>query len=183
MDRAVAAQAALATRGDHSRSVPLVGAVRSHRQQAGSGPQCAVRQVRALCVRGGAELRARLWQTLRASCEKEWAMILPQYAVSKWIGHSITVSGRHYANDVLDELSRKATGAGSQAQRKAQQKAHETSRNDSKEDATTGVADGRNSLDCENLRESSTSLTTRKTWRRRESNPRPEALQERFLRA
>ena len=61
------------------------------------------------------------------------------------------------------------------AQRKAQQKAHETGRNDSKEKATTGATDDRNSLDCENARESSASLTTTKTWRRRESNPRPEA--------
>ncbi len=31
-------------------------------------------------------------------------MEFPQYAVSKWIGHSILVSGRHYANSVPDEL-------------------------------------------------------------------------------
>jgi hypothetical protein len=36
------------------------------------------------------------------------AMSFPQYAVSKWIGHSITVSGRHYANDVPMELFAKA---------------------------------------------------------------------------
>ena len=36
-------------------------------------------------------------------------MIFPQYAVSKWIGHSIAVSGKHYANDVPDELFDKAT--------------------------------------------------------------------------
>ena len=46
----------------------------------------------------------RLWQTLRSSCEKQWAMTFPQYAVSQWIGHSITVSGRHYTNGVPDEL-------------------------------------------------------------------------------
>src|SRR5690554_3306204 len=34
----------------------------------------------------------------------------PQYAVSKWIGHSITVSGKHYANNVPDELFTKAAG-------------------------------------------------------------------------
>jgi integrase len=50
----------------------------------------------------------RLWQALRSSCEKEWAMSFPQYAVSKWIGHSITVSGRHYANDVPMVLYAKA---------------------------------------------------------------------------
>lgn len=31
-------------------------------------------------------------------------MTYPQFAVSKWIGHSITVSGKHYANAVPDEL-------------------------------------------------------------------------------
>ena len=35
-------------------------------------------------------------------------MKFPQYAVSKWIGHSITVSGKHYANAVPDELFDKA---------------------------------------------------------------------------
>lgn len=35
-------------------------------------------------------------------------MRFPQYAVSKWIGHSITVSGKHYANGVPDELFDKA---------------------------------------------------------------------------
>jgi len=42
-------------------------------------------------------------------------MTFPQYAVSKWIGHSIQVSGRHYANSVPDELFEKA------AQKAAQQ--------------------------------------------------------------
>ncbi len=50
----------------------------------------------------------RLWQTLRSSCEKEWAMKFPQFAVSKWIGHSITVSGKHYANHVPEELMKEA---------------------------------------------------------------------------
>ncbi len=81
-----------------------------------------MRQVRALCARAGVELWARLWQTLRASCEKEWAMTRPQYAVSKWIGHSITVSGRHYANAVPDELFRLAAGPVDEARQNAQQK-------------------------------------------------------------
>ena len=37
-----------------------------------------------------------LFQTLRRSCESEWAMTHPQHAVSKWIGHSMAVSERHY---------------------------------------------------------------------------------------
>ena len=49
-----------------------------------------------------------LWQTLRDSCERRWAMVHPQVAVSRWIGHSIAVSGRHYANRVPDELFARA---------------------------------------------------------------------------
>jgi len=66
------------------------------------------RTFEAIIRRAGVKPWAGLWQTLRASCEKEWAMTFPQYAVSRWIGHSITISGRHYANDVPDELSDKA---------------------------------------------------------------------------
>jgi len=58
----------------------------------------------AAVKRSGVEQWPRLWQALRSSCEKEWAMTFPQYAVSKWIGHSIAVSGKHYANSVPDEL-------------------------------------------------------------------------------
>lgn len=37
-------------------------------------------------------------------------MAHPQFAVSKWIGHSITLSGKHYANAVPDELFDRAAG-------------------------------------------------------------------------
>jgi integrase len=66
------------------------------------------RKMRACIQRAGVTPWPRLWQALRSSCEKEWAMSFPQYAVSKWIGHSITVSGRHYANDVPMVLYAKA---------------------------------------------------------------------------
>lgn len=52
------------------------------------------------------------WQTLRRSCEIEWAQHYPQYAVSRWIGHSIIVSGRHYANAIPDELFARAARGG-----------------------------------------------------------------------
>ena len=100
------------------------------------GSGAVVRQVRIIWQRAGVTPWERLWQTLRQSCEKEWAMKFPQYAVSKWIGHSITVSGRHYANNVPDELFAKAAGmsdeGNSTAQRHAQQKVHEQSRNNQK---------------------------------------------------
>jgi len=37
---------------------------------------------------------------------------IPQFAVSKWIGHSITVSRKHYANAVPDELFKTVAKAG-----------------------------------------------------------------------
>jgi hypothetical protein len=37
-------------------------------------------------------------------------MVYPQYAVSHRIGHSITVSGKHYANSVPDQLFDMAAG-------------------------------------------------------------------------
>jgi hypothetical protein len=131
-----------------------------------------MRQVRAICARAGVELWARLWQTLRASCEKQWAMTFPQYAVSKWIGHSITVSGRHYANDVPDELFQQAAAlAAGDALQNPVQKPHETTRNNAKRTTTTGGADDRNSLECESLRESSANLALGSKRRHEESNP------------
>jgi integrase len=60
--------------------------------------------------KAGVEAWAKLWQACRWSCEREWALTYPQYVVSRWIGHSITVSGKHYANAVPDELFAKAAG-------------------------------------------------------------------------
>jgi len=75
------------------------------------------RVMKRIIQRSGVEPWDDLWQALRRSCEKQWAMIFPQYAVSQWIGHSISVSGKHYANSVPDELFDKA------AQNAAQQPA------------------------------------------------------------
>ena len=47
-------------------------------------------------------------------------MAYPQYAVSKWIGYSITISGRHYANAEPDELFDKAAGRDAEHQNIAQ---------------------------------------------------------------
>ncbi len=68
-----------------------------------------------------------LFRTLRSSCEREWALTFPQYAVSKWIGHSIAVSGKHYTHgDVPDELFERMGGGA------AQNPAQHTSARDSK---------------------------------------------------
>ena len=117
---------------------------------------------------------ARLWQTLRQSCEKEWAMAFPQYAVSKWIGHSITVSGRHYVNDVPDELFANASaGMGeSGAQRHAQQKAHEDAGNEPKTNRATEEVGSPSSSAFKDFREPSATLGRQSKWSRGESNPR-----------
>jgi len=92
---------------------------------------CMGQTLEKILRRAGVERWPRLWQTLRASCEKEWAMTYPQFAVSLWIGHSIAISGRHYANAVPDELFDLAAGQGpeaadSEAAQKAAHKAAET---------------------------------------------------------
>jgi integrase len=67
-----------------------------------------------------------LFQTLRRSCEVEWAQQFPQFAVSQWIGHSIVVSGKHYANRVPDELfARAATGVPAATREAAQNPAQQ----------------------------------------------------------
>ncbi len=48
------------------------------------------------------------FQTLRKSCETEWASQFPQHVVSEWIGHDITVSQNHYlkvSDDMYEKLS------------------------------------------------------------------------------
>jgi len=66
------------------------------------------RSVQAIARRAGIENWKDTFQTLRRSCEKQWAMLYPQFAVSKWMGHGIAVSGKHYVNSVPDELFAKA---------------------------------------------------------------------------
>jgi integrase len=74
-------------------------------------------RMRAIVLASGVEPWRDLFQTLRRSCEIEWAQRYPQYAVSRWIGHSIAISGKHYANAVPDELYERVTGATQNAAR------------------------------------------------------------------
>ena len=134
-----------------------------------NGKGALIRKVRDLWKRAGVEPWMRLWQTLRQSCEKEWAMTFPQYAVSKWIGHSITVSGRHYANAVPDELFDKA------AQNTAQ-KLHETGRKSPKSKQRRSTQNASNPANCEDLRRSSSNFNQFGKWSRGESNPRAETV-------
>lgn len=87
------------------------------------------RHVEGAIARAGVPAWAKLFQALRSSCEKEWAMTYPQYAVSKWIGHGLTVSGRHYVNDVPEELFDKAVVCGTQAAQNPAQQAVAPPRN------------------------------------------------------
>ena len=73
------------------------------------GGQCH-RALQRIVRQAGVDPWDDAFQTLRRSAEMELAMKYPQFAVSKWIGHSITVSGRHYANAVPDELFDRAAG-------------------------------------------------------------------------
>src|SRR3712207_7230032 len=57
------------------------------------------------------------FQVMRRNCETDWAQRYPQYAVSTWIGHDITVSAQHYLQ-VPEELYRKVS-AGKPADRKS----------------------------------------------------------------
>ena len=96
-------------------------------------------------------------------------MTFPQYAVSKWIGHSITVSGWHYANAVPDELFDKA------AQNTAQ-KLHETVRKSPQRVKQRQAQNASNPANCEDLRLSSSNCEQLGKWSRGESNPRAETV-------
>jgi integrase len=76
-----------------------------------------------------------LWQTLRQSCEKHWAMDHPQYAVSQWLGHSIAVSGKHYANAVPDELFDRVATVDAQAAHNPAQQPSASGRNGSQDES------------------------------------------------
>lgn len=97
-----------------------------------NGPGNIRRVFRAACRRAGLSEWKRMMQTLRSSCEIEWAAYLPQYAVSKMVGHSIVVSGKHYANSVGDEIFEKVSG------RAVQKAVHESHRVGAKGGAATG---------------------------------------------
>ncbi len=67
------------------------------------------RDFRRICRRAGLTPWDSWCQVLRRNCETDWAQDYPQYAVSTWIGHDITVSARHYLQ-VPKDLSDKVAG-------------------------------------------------------------------------
>jgi integrase len=109
-------------KGHESRIVPifpkLMALIQARYDEAPEGVDqlvfarggALVRRIGAAAKAAGVAEWGDLFQTLRRSCEREWAMEFPQYVVSKWIGHSITVSGKHYANAVSDDIYDRAAG-------------------------------------------------------------------------
>ncbi|QKK10199.1 MAG: site-specific integrase [Planctomycetota bacterium] len=69
------------------------------------------RKMLAMMEAAGVEPWDQTWQTLRRSREVEWMNegIAP-YLVCKWLGHTLTVSARHYTIAVPDEVLAKVTG-------------------------------------------------------------------------
>ncbi len=109
-------------------------------------------------------------RTLRRLRDIEWAQTFPQYAVSRWSGHSITVSGRHYANSIPDELfDRVAKGEAAQnaAQSGAESSVPERT---SAAPAEPGVL--RMSIPVNGMRSESKEPKNKEKWSRGELNPR-----------
>ncbi len=104
-----------------------------------------------------------------------WAQTFPQYAVSGWIGRSITVSGRHDANRIPDELSVKVftdkVANGEAAQNAAQSAAESVVREQtSAAPAEPGVL--RISIPVNGMRSESKEPENKAKWSRGELNPR-----------
>jgi integrase len=160
------------------------------------------RFMRRLMAKANVEPWDDLWQTLRRSCEIEWAQTYPQYAVSRWIGHSITVSGRHYVNAIPDELFDRVAGrpASPQATEAAVPNpapAVETPKA-TQNPAQHGAAgtrlgshragpnlrpNTRKSLSFKDLRDDASLFDFAPEWSRGESNPRAGAVRRKPLRA
>jgi hypothetical protein len=67
------------------------------------------RRVHEAIQRAGLEAWPDLFQALRRSAETDLASMAPQHAVSRWMGHGIAVSERHYLQ-APDELYHTVTG-------------------------------------------------------------------------
>jgi integrase len=124
-------------RGHERRTVPITKKLMKLLQDrfdvAGDGEEKLVtmpggnvrRTIEAAVKDAGVPAWDDLFRTLRRSWEIEWASEAhPQFAVSKWIGHSLTVSGKHYANAVPDAVFEKLASP-----RKAHRIRHSKERN------------------------------------------------------
>ncbi len=69
------------------------------------------RKMVAIIEAAGVEPWDDCWQTLRRSCEVQWMNEgHAPYAVCRWLGHTITVSQRHYTIAIPDEVLARVTG-------------------------------------------------------------------------
>ena len=68
---------------------------------------CLWRYFTVIRKRAGLPAWKDAFQVMRRNCETDWARDLPQFAVSEWLGHDITVSAAHYLM-VTEELYQKA---------------------------------------------------------------------------
>ena len=78
------------------------------------------RQLRAIITKAGLTPWADLFQTLRRSAETDFAKDCPQHAVSRWMGHSIEVSGKHYTQQTSDIFERVTAACESSAKSAAE---------------------------------------------------------------
>jgi integrase len=72
-------------------------------------PHCVWRNFSVLRARAGLPRWDDAFQVMRRNCETDWAQSFPQYVVSEWLGHDITVSAEHYLS-VPAELYLRASG-------------------------------------------------------------------------
>lgn len=54
------------------------------------------RDFRVICRRAGLERWPDWCRILRKNCETDWAQKYPQYVVTYWMGHDISLSAKHY---------------------------------------------------------------------------------------
>lgn len=88
------------------------------------------RKLVAAILAAGMTPWADLWRTLRSSCEKDWAMQaakrgVPHYVISKWMGHGLPTSEKHYLNGVPEPVFDAMVGA---SQKPTQQDAEQPCR-------------------------------------------------------
>ncbi len=140
---------------------------------------------RIITMKHGVEPWPKLFQNLRRSCEKEWAMEYPQYAVSKWIGHSISVSGKHSANAVPDELFDRAAriSVSGEAVQNVGQQVHEVVRNAPYSPNSMKPQNAKNPNNCRGFQRFASECKQKNKWSRRDSNPRAVTVGESLLRA
>ncbi len=166
--------------GKESRFVPiapkLAPILREAIEAAEDGEERVVvlanpRRLASIVTRAGVPAWNKLYQTLRQSCETEWAMSFPAHAVAAWLGHSEVVSQRHYLM-VPDELFDQAAGRSAVPKSSALFSAAERSTPSHR--LATGYGDATKTSSATNasLTEHPISTASRR-WARRESNPHP----------